>query len=242
MVRFYTTPASIIGNALKVNGESFHYLKNVLCVRKDENVSAFDGTGREYLCIVDRIHSRCMDLRVVQVVNVNREPSVEICLVQSVIKARHFDFVVQKCTELGVKQFVPVITDRTVVRLKGKRAENRRLRWEKVAVEAARQCGRSFYPGIDPVIGFGDALAKVSDQDISIIPWEEETSLSLREMLQGNTARKVMVFIGPEGGFREEEVFLAKKSGVIPVSLGKRLLRSETAAIATVAVLVHALG
>ena len=246
MVRFYITPDNIVENALKVTGENSHYLRNVLRVRKGEELRAFDGTGKEYLCQVVKVHPRHVALHIIEIFDVDTEPSVEICLVQGLIKAKHFEFAIQKCTELGVKKFIPVVTERTVVKLKGKRAENRRLRWKKIAVEAAKQCGRSFYPEVEPVTSFGDALKIIQTRDMSIIPWEEEKALTLKKVLTGggesHLPRKVMVFIGPEGGFSSQEVSLAKKAGVIPVSLGPRLLRSETAAIAAVSVLIHELG
>lgn len=289
MVRFYIRTDDVTGDTLKVTGESFHYLKNVLRVRKGEELKAFDGTGKEYICQVVKVHPRHIDLHITEIFDVDTEPLVEICLVQSLIKAKYFEFAVQKCTELGVKKFIPVVTERTVVRLEGKRAENRRLRWKKIAVEAAKQCGRSFYPEVEPVTGFENALKLAQTQDMSIIPWEEEAVLTLKKVLiqefqshssnltfpspasgegrrkeisigkknkpavgriqevrghltEGDMPRKVAVFIGPEGGFSSREVSLAKKSGVIPVSLGPRLLRSETAAIAAAAVLIHELG
>ncbi len=246
MVRFYISPDNIAGDTLKVTDENFHYLKNVLRVRKGEELKAFDGTGKEYLCKVVKVHPRHIALHIAEIFDADTELPVEICLAQSLIKAKHFEFAVQKCTELGVKRFIPVVTERTVVKLKGERAENRRLRWEKIAVEAAKQCGRSFYPEVESVTGFENALKIAQTQDMCIIPWEEETALTLKKVLaegfESHLPRKVMVFIGPEGGFSSQEVSLAKKAGVVPVSLGPRLLRSETAAIATVAVLVHELG
>ncbi len=118
VVRFYTTPDSIVGNTLKVEGENFHYLKNVLRVEEREKLSAFDGTGKEFLCEVREIRPRYIRLHIIQVADVDREPSVEICLAQSLIKAKHFELVMQKCTELGVRRFIPVTTERTVVKLK----------------------------------------------------------------------------------------------------------------------------
>lgn len=252
MARFYITSSSLVGNKLRVDDENFHYLRNVLRIKKGENISAFDGTGKEYICLVNEIHPRHIDLEIMDVLNVGKEPAVEISIAQSLLKAKYFEIALQKCTELGVKRFIPVITERTVVKLKGERAKNRRLRWGKIVKEAAKQCGRSFYPEVSPVTDFGNALEVARTQDMSIIPWEEETTADLRKVLErnkvrgsvlkGNGTRRIMVFIGPEGGWTPGEILSARRSGVVPVSLGCQVLRSETAAIATVAILIYELS
>ncbi len=244
MVRLYISSSSIDGTRLRVAGKSFHYLKDVLRIKNGESVSAFDGTGKEYLCAVDGIRSRHVDLNIIRTFNCETEPLVEIHLVQSLIKTGHFEFVIQKCTELGVRKFIPAVTERTIVKLTAEREKNRRMRWQKLAMEAARQCGRGTHPDVEPVMDFKDALKKTKACDISIIPWEEERSLDLKRVLRDvkSNAGKIMVFIGPEGGWSEGEISSARESGVIPVSLCQRLLRSETAAIATVAILIYELG
>jgi 16S rRNA (uracil1498-N3)-methyltransferase len=241
MVRFYISSSSIAGVNLRVTGENFHYLKNVLRVEKGESVKAFDGTGKEYLCTVDEIHSHHIEFSITRTLNCETEPVVEIHLVQSLIKMGHFEHVLQKCTELGVRRFIPAVTERTVVKLEGEREKNRRLRWQKLVREAARQCGRGICPDVEPVMDFKDALKSAQSCDISIIPWEEEESLTLGKAIRGvkGNPEKAMVFIGPEGGFSIAEISSARESGVVPVSLGPRLLRSETAAIAVVSVLMY---
>ena len=244
MVRFFVTPGSISGGKIEVSGENFHYLKNVLRVRKGESIIAFDGTGNDYLCSLDDINPLCMTLGIKHTFDSRTEASVEIHLAQSLIKMKNFELCIQKCTELGVKRFTPVITERTVIKLEEGKKENRRCRWEKIAAEAAKQCGRSVSPDVRSVVDFKDVLGEMKDFDLGIIPWEEEESLSLRRVLRdsgSNHPGKVMVLIGPEGGLTREEVSSAKSAGMVSVSLGPRLLRSETAAIATVAVLIHEL-
>ena len=181
MIRFYIPSVSITGTNLKVIDKTFHYLNDVLRVKKGENVIAFDGTGKEYVCTIDKIHSRCIDLNVTRTFTSQAEPLVEIHLVQSLIKKGHFEFVIQKCTEVGVKKFIPAVTERTVVKLEEGREKSRRLRWKKLAMEAARQCGRGIYPDVGPVVKFKDALKEVKGYDISIIPWEEEKTLTLKQ-------------------------------------------------------------
>ena len=244
MVRFYISTPTIAGNKLRVADKNFHYLKNVVRIKKGETVSAFNGTGKEYLCTIEEIHSRHIDLNITGTSDCKTEPLVEIHLVQSLIKMGHFEFVIQKCTELGVKKFIPAVTERTVVKLEGEREKHRRLRWQKLVMEAARQCGRGVYPDVEAAVSFKNALKKAKNCDISIIPSEEERHTTLKQVLEGmeDNPGKIMVFIGPEGGWSPAEISSARESGVIPVSLGPRLLRSETAAIATVAILIHELG
>ena len=244
MVRFCIASGDVAGDSVKVDGENFHYLRDVLRVDRGETLIAFDGTGKEYICTVGEINPRHIDLSITQTLKSRTEASVEIHLVQSLIRMNRFTFVLQKCTELGVKRFLPVITERTVVRLKGDKKERCSMRWQKLVREAARQCGRGVYPDIEPVKDLKSALGQSDSCDLSIIPWEEEKSLALKEVLRDrkdDRLGKVMVFIGPEGGFTKTEISSARDAGVVPVSLGPRLLRSETAAAATTAILIHEL-
>ena len=240
MKRFYVNPDCVAGGRVKADAENFHYLKTVLRVKEGDKLRAFDGRGREYDCVVDKICRRHINLNILDVLDNGMELPVEICLAQCLIKAGNFEFVVEKCTELGVKKFLPVISERTVVRLSGERAERRRLRWQKIAKESAKQCGGVCCPEIAPVMKFSDVLEESKAWDISIIPWEEERTQNLKEVIAGaGNCGKIMVFIGPEGGWDRKEISSAMEYGVIPVSLGKRILRSETAAITAVSVLIH---
>ncbi len=240
MKRFYVNPDCVVGDLIKADAENFHYLRTVLRVKEGDELRAFDGRGREYNCVVDEICRRHINLNILDVLEGSTELPVEICLAQCLIKARNFEFVAEKCTELGVRKFLPVVSKRTVVSLTGEGAEKRRLRWQKIVRESARQCGRMFCPEIAPVMKFSDVLEESKRWDIGIIPWEEERTQNLKKVIGGaGNCRKIMVFIGPEGGWDRKEISSAVEYGVIPVSLGKLILRSETAAIAAVSVLIH---
>jgi len=176
------------------------------------------------------------------------EPPIEITLVQGLPKSDKMDFIVQKVTELGVKRIIPVITQRTIIRLGKEKAQVRRIRWQRIALEAAKQSGRAIIPEVREVIPFIQALNNLNGESLNLIPWEEETSTSLKEVLKHHTSHiphpvsQITVFIGPEGGFTPEEVRAAREKGALPVSLGPRLLRTETAGLVTLAMILYELG
>jgi len=175
------------------------------------------------------------------------EPQARLILYQSLIKGDRFDWVLEKGTELGVARFVPLICQRGVVLRQPPERRGREQRWRRIITEAAEQCGRSVLPEISPVTELDQALDSASG--LRLLPWEEERALGLRKVLrQARAAEKtagpptVSLFVGPEGGFTRQEVERARARGVQVVSLGRRILRSETAGIAAAAAILYELG
>lgn len=170
------------------------------------------------------------------------EPPVKITLFQGLAKGEKMETVVQHCTELGVCGFVPVATSRAVVKLEPKKAAERVERWQKIAREAAEQSRRGAVPTVAPVASWKEAAARCGSFDLAVVPWEEG-GRPLRELLTENPgARSIAVFIGPEGGLSPEEVDLARQKGAVAVTLGPRILRTETAGLAAAAAILYALG
>jgi 16S rRNA (uracil1498-N3)-methyltransferase len=175
-----------------------------------------------------------------------REPALQLTLCQCLLKSDHFEWVLQKGTELGVSKFVPVISERTVITspedVKGRKLE----RWRRVIAEAAEQSGRGRLPVLGEVVKLQAAFNGVDPHSLNLIPWEEQKeqglgSLLRRKLKQGQTS-PVNLFIGPEGGFSRDEIQAAESRGMIPVTLGKRILRAETAAITAAALVLSAAG
>lgn len=169
------------------------------------------------------------------------EPKTKITLYQGLPKADKMELIIQKCVELGVERIVAVSTERAIVKLDKK--EGKKLeRWQKIAEAAAKQSGRGKIPEIGgQVLKFKDAVAEAKRLDGAIIPYEREEKTGLREFVQSFEGESIGVFIGPEGGFAEEEIALAQENGITPITLGKRILRTETAGMTTTAILLYEL-
>ncbi len=236
MIRFFVEPRDVSADSITVRGgDSLHYLRNVLRAEKGMNVKAFDGSGNEYLCRIDEISSGSALLSITDSYRVDNESSADITLALAVSKPRSFEFSLQKSTELGVRRIIPVITERSISSL----SASRLIRAEKIIISAARQCGRSVFPELEKPQKFIQAARRAPEHGLSIIPWEEEEVVALGRVLEGGDFRDILVFIGPEGGFARDEIKAAKDSGVVPVSLGPRILRAETAAAAVVSMIIY---
>lgn len=246
MHRFFVAPEALATGDVLLADALARRIARVLRLKAGDSVLLFDGSGLEYEVSLEKVGDREVRGRIVDRRPGRPEPRLRLVLYQSLIKGERFDWVLEKGTELGVGAFVPLLCERNVVRPAGARA-GRIERWRRVVVEAAEQCGRSVVPEVAPVADLETALSGATG--LRILPWEGERSLSLRALLREESARaevarerSVSVFVGPEGGFTEEEVSTAQRAGVRTVSLGPRILRSETAGIAAAAAVLYELG
>ena len=246
MNRLFVPPEALATEEVELDGALSHRLRHVLRMRKGDSLILLDGTGYEYPAVLEEADGPTLRVRVLERRKGPPEPPVEIVLYQSLIKGDRFDWVLEKGTELGVAKFVPLLSQRGVVRPRSDRRA-RGERWRRVVTEAAEQCGRCVLPEISPVTELDDALASASG--LRLLLWEEERALGLRTVLREelpSSARRgrgtVSLFVGPEGGFTPEEVESARARGAQIVSLGSRVLRSETAGVAVVAAVLYELG
>jgi len=230
------------GNTLFVTGDDVHYLTRVLRLGPGDTLTVLDGEGRAFSAVIRTAESGKVCLNLVGEIKQETEPSLRVTLFQAIPKGDKMDLVVQKAAELGVARIVPVVTERVVVRLDAARRAKRWERWRKISVEAARQCGRTVVPAVEPVHSFADALDLLGPFQMGIMPWEGEEAVSLRECLSTERPSAVSIFIGPEGGFSLSEVAAARQRGIITVSLGSRILRTETAGIIAPALVMFAFG
>lgn len=233
------------GSDFRLTGEESKYIARVLRLVEGEPVIISGANGPEYLTTIVAIEKKSVLLKVEGIDETSRESKLDITLCQSLPKSKKMDLIIQKCTELGVRRFIPFTSSRSVSRPDKKEGSEKVKRWEKIALEACRQCGRRFIPPVDNVIKFDELLRGMSSIDnektLKLIPWESEDNKSLKQ-LSHKEVENIMLLIGPEGGFSGEEVDRAKKAGFIPVSLGSRLLRTETAGFATVSMLQYVWG
>lgn len=233
--RLYIPGAHGTESLLHLDADKARYLGRVLRLRAGDTVSVFDGAGSEYLTTITALGKSSATLRIDSKTATRTESPLRVHLVQGVSRGERMDFVVQKATELGVKRITPVLTEFGVVKFDARRAGKRRDHWQKVAASACEQSGRVRLPLIDAPLPlrnwFGGKPPKV-DAEIILKPGAAEPLTAIAP-----PATKVCVLIGPEGGFSDGEFDDARAAGFDAVSLGPRVLRTETAAIATIAVL-----
>ncbi len=232
MEHFYTPPELIEPTALTIADEEFAHLTHVMRKAPGDAIRVVDGLGTAYDVTIEEISrrsARCSISR--RYVRLN-EPARNVVVAVALLKnSGKFDYLVEKATELGAAGFVPLLTERTIPR------HARIDRWRKIALAAMKQSGRCFLPEVHPMIPFGDFLRKSGSDSLRVIPHEKTERPRLRDVIE--TGRMpVQVCIGPEGGFSEVEIQLAVSAGFIPASLGPRRLRTETAAIISVALVL----
>lgn len=233
--RLFVSAALINGNTVELEGDRARYLGRVLRVRPGDDLLLFDGEGAECVASVERVRKDTVTLRVGAATGTQSESPLTVHLVQGISRGDRMDFVVQKATELGVRRITPVLTAHGVVRLEPRRAANRLEHWRQVAISACEQCGRARLPLLDAPVPlanwFGDRPAG-ADVDLVLKPGADGPLTGIEAPRTG-----VTILIGPEGGFSDNEYENAAIAGFRAVSLGPRILRTETAAVAALAVL-----
>lgn len=236
---FYCPPEEVKRDILTITGEEAHHLVRVMRHRIGDVVQVVDGMGGEYEAAIERLCGDWVECRITARRRRTAEPIARVVLAQALAKGAHFDLVVEKATEMGVAGIIPMTTERTVVALE---EEQKKERWRKLAIAAMKQSGRSVLPTIEGVSGFRDVVQRAKEFDSALIAWEGERQ-KLRDLLKASTGmRKVLVLVGPEGGFSEEEVNLAHSKHLQTFSMGTRKLRTETAGVLAVALVLHELG
>ena len=241
MPRLHVEKARLGDDSVILSDEDHHYLTRVLRLGPGDRLTLFDGDGGEAEAEIARVGPRASEARVLSRRRVERPPGPELTLVQALARGEKLDLVVQKATELGVARIIPVTTERAVSPdlLRG---TSRRQRWEKIAREAARQSGRADLPEIEPVTSFPLALAAAPREALKLLFFEGARGNHLREALPATPPPSAVLAVGPEGGFTEGEVARAREAGFAVVGLGPRTLRTETAAMAVLAIVGYAIG
>jgi 16S rRNA (uracil1498-N3)-methyltransferase len=243
MHRFFITPDQIAHLIVRFDDDQAHQLRRVLRLRPGDRVLALDGAGLQYEVVLEEVsNSRVTGLIAGKTAAVG-EPGTRLTLFQSLVKREKFEWVLQKGTELGVADFCPVITRRTLVRDEEDVKPEKLDRWRRIIKEAAEQSGRGLLPRLTAPIPFEAAAPETLLNDRALIAWEMEAQRTIRNALaERDGPQEIALFIGPEGGFEQQEVDEAMWYGAIPVTLGPRTLRTETAAIVAVSLVMHELG
>jgi len=246
MRRFFTEPENIKGDIAEIFEDSKH-IEKVLRMSCGDEILVFDGTGYEYTARLEEIGKNVCRARITEKNLSLSEPCVKVTLFQGLPKAGKMESIVQKSVELGVFEIVPVEMQRCVVKINSPKAgQEKAERWNKVSVEAAKQCGRGIVPKVYAPVSFSDAVKRLAEMPLAIMPYEElghKGEKGLKGLLAGfPDAAEIGILVGPEGGFSEEEAELAKSLGIHTVGLGKRILRTETVASALIPVIMFDRG
>lgn len=244
MYQFFVEPGQINVNdkSVIIEGGDVNHIKNVLRMKPGEEISVSNGQdGREYRCGILALEEE----RIVCQLRFIKEDAVElpvkVYLFQGLPKSDKMELIIQKAVELGVHEVIPVAAKRCVVKLDEKKARAKTLRWQGIAEAAAKQSKRGIIPRVRECVSFEEAVRLASSMDVKLIPYElssgmDRTRACMEELKPGQS---IAVFIGPEGGFEEQEVFLAREWGAVPVTLGRRILRTETAGLVMLSWIVY---
>ncbi|MFH0772587.1 MAG: 16S rRNA (uracil(1498)-N(3))-methyltransferase [Candidatus Omnitrophota bacterium] len=239
MSRFYVPPELVSKDRISLRGREAHHAKDVMRLKAKDEIVVFDGTGKEYEGIIDEIGRDEIVIKI-KVIIEKKTGNFRLALAQAIPKLNKMDLIVEKATELGIERLIPIITERTIAQTEVSRALLKSERWKKLSVVAAKQCGRTSLPAINDIMKFKDSLSIVKDYELAVIACLHKEAKRLREALENKVVKSAIVFIGPEGDFTEDEILMARSSGVVPVLLGEEILRSDTAAVSLLAVLNYA--
>ncbi|KRQ86658.1 Ribosomal RNA small subunit methyltransferase E [Caloramator mitchellensis] len=242
MHKFFVKSNNINGNKINIEGEDVNHILKVLRLRKGEKIQVSDGEGNEYICEIDANDKKTVYCNVLESYRNETEPPLKITLFQGMPKAQKMDLIVQKCVEIGVVEIVPVITKRVVVKTEDRDISNKIERWNRISYEAAKQSDRGIVPKVLNPISFEETIERLKNMDLSIVPYENEEGNGIKSLTSRNDVKNVGILIGPEGGFEEEEIEICKVNGIIPVTLGPRILRTETAGFVASALILYEFG
>lgn len=244
MYRFFVEPSQVEETVIRICGSDVNHIKNVLRMRPGEEVAVSNGIdGREYRCGILALEEDCVRLELRFIKEDGVELPAKIYLFQGLPKADKMELIIQKAVELGAFQVIPVAMKRCVVKLDEKKADSKIKRWQGIAEAAAKQSKRGVIPTVAPVMSYAQAVKMASEMDLKLVPYElaegmEQTKQLIESVKPG---QRIAIFIGPEGGFDPEEIRTATEAGIQPITLGKRILRTETAGFTTIAWLMYQL-
>lgn len=243
MHHFFVTPEQVGEDRIYVEGSDVNHMKNVLRIKQGEQIAISDGNNQNYLCALESFDEGRAVLSIQEKRDSDTELRSGLYLFQGLPKSDKMELIVQKAVELGAKEIIPVQTKRSIVKLDAKKSEKKVARWNSISESAAKQAGRSCIPLVRDIMGFTEALSYAKQLDIRLIPYElAEGMAETKEQIQRiKPGESVGIFIGPEGGFAAEEIEKAIEAGAVPITLGKRILRTETAGLAVLSILMFSL-
>ncbi len=244
MHKFFVPKHSIIGDNAIIDGEDVKHIYKVLRLQIGDKVSINNCEGKEYIGEITLIDKNTVNINLLEENPINNESPIQVYLFQGMPKSTKMDLIVQKNTELGVKAITPIITERVIVKTELK--EFKKVdRWNRIALEACKQSKRSLVPQINVPMEFEDLLKELKHMDLVVVPYENEEGYGIKKLVQNvqkDKINKVAIVIGPEGGFEESEILRLKEIRAEIVTLGPRILRTETAGFTCLSLIMYELG
>lgn len=225
-----------------IEGEDVKHISKVLRCRIGEELEICDNDNNEYICEITNIDKSQVELNIVEVVDIKRESNLKIKVYQGLPKGPKMEMILQKLTEVGVDEIILVQTKRTVVKVDDKKEDKKIERWERIIYEAAKQSKRGKIPKLRGVLSFKEALADMKENDFNIAPYENERTKSIKQAIKGVDIKNIGIFVGPEGGFEDTEIKAIEEIGGQSVSLGPRILRTETASLVASSIVLYELS
>ncbi|OOB76782.1 MAG: hypothetical protein BEN19_04070 [Epulopiscium sp. Nuni2H_MBin003] len=243
MPKYFVNKENIHQDIVQITGENFHHIKHVMRYNIDDKLLVSDGDNTDYYCQIAKVDTETIQATILETIVSDTEPKIDVTLFQPLIKGEKMELVIQKAVELGVSRIIPTYTKRCVVKL-DKKVNSKIDRWNKIAEAAAKQSGRGKVPEVTLPMSFIEALDYAKNNiNINFIPYENETQSTFKiPTSKIPTSNSFGIFIGPEGGFEQNEIDLAMQHNVSVITLGKRILRSETASIVALTIIMHEMG
>ncbi|WP_046226886.1 16S rRNA (uracil(1498)-N(3))-methyltransferase [Paenibacillus dauci] len=251
MQRYFVPAQQFSEHEVTITGDDARHIIRVMRSQEGDKLIACDGNQLDVLAEISSMDEGVVTARIMERLEQLSEATVQVTIAQSLPKGDKMETVIQKCTELGAAVFVPFLSERTVVQYDSRKEEKRIQRWSKIAKEAAEQSHRSRIPQIGQPLSWKQLLATFAQYDLICFCYEKENGSQLRDVVQPfaaglqqkpDTAAQVLIVVGPEGGFAEQEVEAAEQHGAVPTGLGRRILRTETAAMTALACIMYETG
>lgn len=229
MPKFFVDGSQIKNGKMQITGQDAHHIFSVLRLAPGNRITVCDGQGTDYDCLLQAVDTESAWASVLERSPSGSEPAIKISLFQSLPKGAKMELIIQKTVELGVHEIIPVLSENTVVKLRPGRGHAKEERWQKISEAAAKQCGRGIIPQVLPPVSLEQAAAAAAALDFSVAAHEKERCYGLKQALGQMRGQSLGIFIGPEGGFSQNEIEMLVAGNILPVSLGRRVLRTETA-------------
>ena len=243
MYRFFVEPSQIVEDKIFITGTDVNHIKNVLRMKVGEPIAISDGQKWEYYCIIERLEEDQIIAQIEEKEEDGKELPVRITLFQGIPKSDKLELIIQKAVELGACEIVPVAMKRSVAKIEPKKAQKKVERFNAIALSAAKQAKRSLIPTVSMPMSWQEAVAYGKTMERCIVPYEDERGMNhARELVKSlHGVKSIGIYIGPEGGFDEKEIEQAKQSGFEIMTLGRRILRTETAGLTALSILMFEL-
>ena len=247
MPKFFISQEQIVGNNLKIKGKDVNHIRNVLRKKINDEITVCNiDNQKDYLCTINELEKEYINCTIVTELEKNVESNVKLTILQGLPKADKMELIIQKSVELGVTEIIPIEMKRCVVKLQEKDKIKKVQRWQKISEVASKQCGRNIIPKIGQVMSLKNICNLIDNYDIVLVAYENEKEKSIKQILKeikNNYSKeiKIAVLIGPEGGIAPEEIEASTESGAMTMSLGKRILRTETVALNVASIIMYEL-